>query len=148
VFKPFDVLAERVLDGAVLDRREALDVLAAPDAEVVDLVAAAGRVRRAYFGNLVKVNYLLNLRSGLCPEDCGYCSQRLGSTAEILTYSWLSTDEAVRQAAAGIAGGATRICLVSSGRAPATGTSSGSRRSSTRCAQTIPTSRSAPASGC
>lgn len=118
MFKTYDVLAERVLDGAVLDRAEALEVLATPDHEVLDLVAAAGRVRRAHFANLVKVNYLVNLKSGLCPEDCGYCSQRLGSDADVLKYSWLSTADAVRQAGAGIAGGASRVCLVSSGRGP------------------------------
>lgn len=93
-------------------------MLAAPDDEVLDLVAAAGRLRRAHFGNRVKVNYLVNLKSGLCPEDCGYCSQRLGSSASVLTYSWLSAEETVRQAGAGIEGGASRVCLVASGRGP------------------------------
>ncbi|MBC3191892.1 biotin synthase BioB [Pseudonocardia sp. C8] len=118
MFKTYDVLADRLLDGGALDRAEALDLLATPDDEVLHLVAAAGRLRRAAFGDQVKVNYLVNLRSGLCPEDCGYCSQRLGSTAEILTYSWLSPAEAVRQARAGIDGGASRVCLVASGRGP------------------------------
>lgn len=118
MFKIYDTLADRLLDGAALDRGEALDVLATPDDEVLHLVAAAGRLRRAHFGDTVKVNYLVNLRSGLCPEDCGYCSQRLGSTADILTYSWLPTADAVRQASAGIQGGASRVCLVASGRGP------------------------------
>ena len=33
--------------------------------------------RRRFFGRRVKLNYLLNMKSGMCPEDCGYCSQRL-----------------------------------------------------------------------
>lgn len=82
------------------------------------MVAAGGRLRRAYFGDWVKVNYLVNVKSGLCPEDCSYCSQRLGSDAEILKYSWLAEDEAVRQAQAGIEAGASRVCLVASGRGP------------------------------
>ena len=49
-------------------------------------------------GNTVKVNYLVNLKSGLCPEDCFYCSQRLNSTAGILRYTWLNTEEAVTAA--------------------------------------------------
>ncbi|SHL34562.1 biotin synthase [Pseudonocardia thermophila] len=118
VFKTLDDLAERVLSGEPLDRAGARAVLQCPDDLVLDLVAAAARLRRAHFGNRVKVNYLVNLKSGMCPEDCGYCSQRLGSQAQILKYSWLSTEETVRQAAAGIAGGATRVCLVASGRGP------------------------------
>jgi biotin synthase len=82
------------------------------------VVAAAGRLRREHFGNTVKVNYLVNLKSGLCPEDCHYCSQSLGSKADILKYTWLKKDEALEQAAAGLQGGATRVCMVSSGRGP------------------------------
>ena len=118
MFKPFEDLADRQLAGGTLDRADARMILEAPDADVLALVAAAGRLRRAHFGDRVKVNYLVNLKSGLCPEDCGYCSQRLGSTAEILKYSWLKDDEAVRQATAGIRGGASRVCLVASGRGP------------------------------
>jgi biotin synthase len=118
VFKTFADLASRQLAGGLLTREEAHAVLAAEDADVLGLVAAASRLRRAHFGNTVKVNYLVNLKSGLCPEDCGYCSQRLGSDAPVLKYSWLSPAEAVRQAGAGIAGGASRVCLVASGRGP------------------------------
>ncbi|GAA4538779.1 biotin synthase BioB [Pseudonocardia xishanensis] len=118
MFKPFEDLADRQLAGGTLDRADARMILSAPDPDVLALVAAGGRVRRAHFGDQVKVNYLVNLKSGLCPEDCGYCSQRLGSTAEILKYSWLKDDEAVRQADAGIRGGASRVCLVASGRGP------------------------------
>ena len=91
---------------------------APPTTSCSTLVAAAARLRRKHFGNTVKVNYLVNLKSGLCPEDCHYCSQRLGSQADILKYTWLKPDEAVEQAAAGLRGGATRICMVSSGRGP------------------------------
>ena len=73
-------------------------VLRTPDEEVMDLVAAVSRLRRAHFGMTVKVNYLVNLKSGLCPEDCGYCSQRLNAGTDILKYSWLPGDEARRQA--------------------------------------------------
>ena len=93
-------------------------MLRAHDDELIDVVAAAARLRREHFGNTVKVNYLVNLKSGLCPENCNYCSQALGSSADILKYKWLNTDEALEQAAAGLKGGATRVCMVSSGRGP------------------------------
>ncbi|MBQ0987415.1 biotin synthase BioB [Streptomyces sp. F63] len=99
-------------------RDEALAVLATSDDDLLDVVAAAGRVRRQWFGRRVKLNYLVNLKSGLCPEDCSYCSQRLGSKAEILKYTWLKPEEAAAAAGAGVAGGAKRVCLVASGRGP------------------------------
>lgn len=111
-------LVDKGLRRELPTREEALAVLASSDDELLDLVAAAGRVRRQWFGRRVKLNYLVNLKSGLCPEDCSYCSQRLGSEAGILKYSWLKPDEASRAAAAGVAGGAKRVCLVASGRGP------------------------------
>lgn len=114
----FRDLVDAALDGGRISEADALRVLATADADVLDLVAAVARIRRRHHGDRVKVNYLVNLRSGLCPEDCGYCSQALGSTAPILTYSWLGVDEAVEAAEVGVSGGATRVCLVASGRGP------------------------------
>lgn len=109
---------DKGLRREVPTRDEALAVLATTDDELLDVVAAAGKVRRTWFGRRVKLNYLVNLKSGLCPEDCSYCSQRLGSKAEILKYTWLKPDDASKAAAAGVAGGAKRVCLVASGRGP------------------------------
>src|ERR1700678_1447888 len=100
MFNTWFDLAEQQLAGGTLSREDARAILAAPDPEVTELVGAGGRLRRAHFDDWVKVNYLVNLKSGLCPEDCSYCSQRRGSEAGVLAYSWLSADEAVKQAAA------------------------------------------------
>ncbi|MEU2656823.1 biotin synthase BioB [Streptomyces sp. NPDC007325] len=113
-----NTLVEKGLRRESPTREEALAVLATSDDDLLDVVAAAGKVRRQWFGRRVKLNYLVNLKSGLCPEDCSYCSQRLGSKADILKYTWLKPDEASDAAAAGIAGGAKRVCLVASGRGP------------------------------
>ncbi|MFC1401734.1 MULTISPECIES: biotin synthase BioB [Streptacidiphilus] len=113
-----ETLVAKGLRRELPTREEALAVLATPDEDLLDVVAAAGRVRRQWFGRRVKLNYLVNLKSGLCPEDCGYCSQRLGSKAEILKYTWLKPDQAAAAARAGLAGGAKRVCLVASGRGP------------------------------
>lgn len=114
----FQELADRILRGHQCTEEEALHLLKCSDGDTFDLVSAAARLRRHHFGNAVKVNYLVNLKSGLCPEDCTYCSQRLGSEADVLKYSWISSEEAVRQAGFGISSGATRVCMVASGRGP------------------------------
>ncbi|MFD7919981.1 biotin synthase BioB [Streptomyces sp. NPDC059740] len=113
-----NTLVDKGLRRELPTRAEALAVLATSDDDLLDVVAAAGRVRRHWFGRRVKLNYLVNLKSGLCPEDCSYCSQRLGSRTEILKYTWLKPDEASAVAAAGVGGGAKRVCLVASGRGP------------------------------
>ncbi|MFC0582449.1 biotin synthase BioB [Micrococcoides hystricis] len=115
----FNALAEDVLAGSSVTADQVLAILQAPDEQLMDLVAAGARLRREHFGNRVKLNYLVSLKSGLCPENCNYCSQALGSTAPILKYSWLSPEKALEQASHGINGGAKRVCFVASGRGPA-----------------------------
>jgi biotin synthase len=115
------LLAELVAKGLRRerpDRAELLAVLATGDEQMMEVIAAAHRIRHHYFGRRVKLNYLVNLKSGLCPEDCGYCSQRLGSQSQILKYSWLGAQDAATAAAAGVRSGAKRVCLVASGRGP------------------------------
>ncbi|RCW43190.1 biotin synthase [Halopolyspora algeriensis] len=115
-----DELVTKALDGRAPTRDEALALLVeetdSPD--VLDVVAAGSRVRRHFFGRRVKLNTIINMKSGLCPEDCGYCSQRLGSGSDILKYSWIEPDEAAKTADRAAEAGAKRICLVASGRGP------------------------------
>ena len=113
-----DVLTTKALNREQPTRDEALAVLASSDDDLLDVVAAAFRVRQRFFGRRVKLNYLVNVKSGLCPEDCFYCSQRLGSDADVLKYSWLKPAEVLAAAQAGVAAGAKRVCLVASGRGP------------------------------
>ena len=84
-----DDLVSRALGGEVPDRAHALAVLSSSDDDLLDVVAAAGRIRRHYFSNRVKLNLIVNMKSGLCPEDCSYCSQRRGSDADVLKYNWV-----------------------------------------------------------
>jgi biotin synthase len=113
-----DSLADKALARELPTRDEALKVLTSSDDELMDVVAAAFRVRLRYFGRRVKLNYLVNIKSGLCPEDCFYCSQRLGSAADVLKYTWLKPGEVLQSAEAGVKAGAKRVCLVASGRGP------------------------------
>src|SRR5437762_4885372 len=113
-----DTLTTKALARELPTRAEALHVLQSKDDELMDVVAAAFKVRLRYFGRRVKLNYLVNIKSGLCPEDCFYCSQRAGSAADVLKYTWLKPDEVISNAEAGVKAGAKRVCLVASGRGP------------------------------
>ncbi|MFE0320411.1 biotin synthase BioB, partial [Streptomyces albogriseolus] len=78
-----NTLVDKGLRRETPTRAEALAVLATTDDELLDVVAAAGKVRRHWFGRRVKLNYLVNLKSGRCPEVCSYCDQRLGAKSGI-----------------------------------------------------------------
>jgi biotin synthase len=110
-------LADRAIRRELPTRDEALRLLDGAD-ELIDVVAAGSRVRRHFFGRRVKLNTIINMKSGLCPEDCGYCSQRLGSESDILKYSWIDPSEAAGHADRAVRAGAKRVCLVASGRGP------------------------------
>ena len=111
-------LADRALAGDALAREEALAVLRAEDGELLALLDAAFRVLRAAFGLRVKLNMIVNAKSGICPEDCGYCSQSIVSTAPIPKYSLLSADVIVDGAREAWARRARTYCIVASGRGP------------------------------
>lgn len=114
----YSALADKALAGALLTRAEAHAVLDAPDGDVLALALAALRVRERYFGRKVRLHMLINAKSGLCPEDCGYCSQSKESTAPIDKYPLLGTDDLLAGAARAHAAKARRFCIVASGRGP------------------------------
>ena len=114
----WDDLATRVLDGEPVTRSEALDLLASDDADLLAVLHAAFRIRRAHFGLKVKLNMLINAKSGICPEDCGYCSQSRVSEAPIAKYRMLSKDVLVAGAHEAWNRKAATYCIVASGRGP------------------------------
>jgi len=114
----WQAMASRVLDGEKITHDEAKDVLAAPDAELLDLLSAAYRVRSEYFGNKVQLYFLMNAKSGLCPEDCSYCSQSKISDAEIPKYNLLRREDILAGAKEAAERKAKTYCIVISARGP------------------------------
>jgi biotin synthase len=111
-------LAEAALADRPLDPADARRLLASPDADLPQVLWAAFAARSRHFGRRVKLCVLNNARSGLCPEDCGYCSQSAVSTADIPRYRLKPIPELVAAARAAVATGARRYCMVTSARGP------------------------------
>lgn len=111
-------LAQAALDGQPLSMDDALAVLRSADEDLLDLLAAAWRVRHRWFGNRVHLNFLVNAKSGMCSEDCGYCSQSRVSQADIPRYSLLSSAEILEGARLAAQRQAGTYCIVLSGRGP------------------------------
>lgn len=111
-------LAARILDGHVLLADEGLAILDCPDVELPTLLAATYRVRHRYWGNEVQLYSLRNAKSGLCPEDCGYCSQSKVSEAEIPKYRWNDEATLLENARIAAENKSRTYCIVAAGRGP------------------------------
>jgi biotin synthase len=114
----FQALAELSLSGELIDRSVAKTFLQAPDALILEQLAAAYRVRYRYWENRVRLHFLLNAQSGLCQEDCNYCSQSKISTAEIEKYPLIARENILQAAARAAQVKAGTFCLAISGRSP------------------------------
>lgn len=111
-------LSDKAMRGDCLSMEEGLSVIQSEDDELLPLLHAAFRVRRHYFGKKVKLNMIINAKSGLCPEDCGYCSQSIVSTAPIPKYSFMDKETIVAGAREALERKAGTYCIVASGRKP------------------------------
>ncbi len=111
-------LAETCLRGESISREHALQILAAEDDQVLAILDAAYQVRSQFFGKSVQLYYLKNAKSGLCPEDCGYCSQAKNSEAGIDKYPMLNAERLLDGARKAFESNARTYCIVASGRGP------------------------------
>lgn len=111
-------LAEAALEERQISRDDALAILRSSDDDLLPLLDAAFRVRRARFGRQVQLYFLKNAKSGLCPEDCGYCSQSIISDAPIQRYPMLNEAKLIEGADRAVEAQARTYCIVASGRGP------------------------------
>ncbi len=115
---PWHALASAVLEGHTVTRQEALEILRSNDGQLLDLVGAAFRLRQQTFGKTVQLYFLMNAKSGLCPEDCNYCSQSKLSDAPIPKYTILNREKLLDGARVAAERQSKTYCIVISGREP------------------------------
>ncbi|PIC77018.1 biotin synthase BioB [Sporosarcina sp. P19] len=111
-------LATQVLEGHEVTDEESLAILNSPDEDLLLLLHATYSIRSHYFGNKVKLNMIINTKSGLCPENCGYCAQSIISKAPVEKYAMMKSEEILEGAERAAANKAGTYCIVASGRGP------------------------------
>jgi biotin synthase len=111
-------LASRVIAGEAISRDDALAAVNVQDAQLLELLSAAFMIRSHHHGRLVRVHVLRNAKSGLCPEDCGFCSQSLRNDGEAEQYPMQSVKQLVAGADEAVQMGAVTYCMVTSTRGP------------------------------
>ena len=106
------------IDGA---RRQwqRTEVCALLERPLADLLYDAHQIHRRYFDpNAVQLSTLLNIKSGGCPEDCGYCPQSARYDTGLSAEPLLDVETVREAAATAKANGATRFCMGAAWRAP------------------------------
>ncbi len=84
-----------------------------------DLVFAAQTAHRKHFDpNRLQLSTLLSIKTGGCPEDCGYCSQSARHETDLPRERLLPLDEVMDAARRARAAGATRFCMGAAWRNP------------------------------
>ncbi|MEO8705732.1 MAG: biotin synthase BioB [Kofleriaceae bacterium] len=114
----WSTLADEALAGRVISRESARAILHAPEDELLALLDAAFRVRRAHWGRRVSLHVLENAKLGACPEDCGFCSQSSKHSSPSGEAPIKSVDELVDGARRAHAARAKRYCMVTATRGP------------------------------
>jgi biotin synthase len=84
-----------------------------------DLLLRAQGVHRAHHApNTVQLSTLLSIKTGGCPEDCGYCPQSKRFHTAVEETALLELDAVLAAARAAKASGATRFCMGAAWRGP------------------------------
>ncbi len=76
---------DRGLDGSGLDATEALEFVAVDETRLFEILAVTDQVRRHHLGLEVSLCSIVNAKSGLCKEDCSFCSQSSKYSTDIDT---------------------------------------------------------------
>ncbi|WP_338782269.1 biotin synthase BioB [Metabacillus sp. FJAT-52054] len=101
-----------------LTTEEAMLILQSEDDDLLELLQGAFHIRKHFYGKKVKLNMIINTKSGLCPENCGYCSQSSVSSAPIEKYRMMDKQSIIDGAKRAFDLNIGTYCIVASGRGP------------------------------
>ncbi len=84
-----------------------------------DLIFQAQQIHRRHFeANEVQLSTLLSIKTGGCPEDCGYCPQAARYHTGVRNEELMSIEAVVDAARAAKQSGASRFCMGAAWRGP------------------------------
>ncbi|WP_025742636.1 biotin synthase BioB [Aquimarina pacifica] len=90
-------------------KQEILDIYNTP---MMDLLYKAASIHRQYHDpNTVQVSTLLSIKTGGCPEDCGYCPQAARYHTDIEGNDLMGVQQVKAQALRAKASGSSRVCM-------------------------------------
>jgi biotin synthase len=88
------------------------EIIAIYNKPLMDLLYEAASIHRTnHDPNVVQVSTLLSIKTGGCPEDCGYCPQAARYHTEIEGNDLMSVSQVKAQALRAKSGGSSRVCM-------------------------------------
>lgn len=88
------------------------EIMAVYNKPIMDLLYEAATIHREYHDpNVVQVSTLLSIKTGGCPEDCGYCPQAARYHTDIEGNALMSVSQVKAQALRAKQGGSSRVCM-------------------------------------
>ncbi len=94
------------------------DYLKMYDKPLSELIEISSKITSENFDNTVEACSILSAKTGACQENCKYCSQSSHNHAEIECHPLLDVETVKKAALSARDNGATRFCIVTSGRVP------------------------------
>ena len=98
-----------------MNRQDYLDLYNKPLEELID---TANKITKENFNNEVEACSIISAKTGQCGENCKYCSQSKHNHAQIECHPLLDVETVKKAALSAKENGATRFCIVTSGRVP------------------------------
>ena len=111
--------APELRDGQVRNDWTKAEIAALFDQPFTELVFRAAQIHRQNFASdEVQISTLLSIKTGGCPEDCGYCSQSASHETGLKASKLMEIEKVLADARAAKAAGATRFCMGAAWRSP------------------------------
>ncbi|MDX2227210.1 MAG: biotin synthase BioB [Verrucomicrobiae bacterium] len=87
-------IAQRIIAGGEITREEALTLIELEDqADIMDLISAANRVRRHFKGDKIHLCSIVNAKAGACSEDCKFCAQSARYNTDAPVYKFMEWEK-------------------------------------------------------
>lgn len=88
------------------------------DKTLSELIEIASKITKENFDNKIEACSIISAKTGKCSENCKYCSQSVHNHAQIQCHPLLDVETVKKSALSAKEQGATRFCIVTSGRKP------------------------------
>src|SRR3990172_7045568 len=106
---------EKALKGEGLSYDEGCELVNLPDAHLFDILASSEKIRKVFKGDEINLCSIINAKSGLCAEDCTFCSQSVHYNTGVKTYPMVESQKILDAAKEAVHNGAREFSIVTSG---------------------------------